>query len=257
MLKLVTAAAVLATATAAHADNEIRISAGQTSVALDTAALSDLASLDLSGVTDAVIVPGDFDGSVAFPINSRSASGGLIPTTFGYSLGDFLGSFFGAIEHEGSVLFNSDTVEVGNFTIGFDAHRITGDASGFFVESTVGIPAILFDVANPSALEARGDGLLIEADLLVSPEFAGFLQDNGLASIDLTGADVGDALVNADAGCSGADTNDDHRVNGRDFWKYVFQYVTRRDAADFNGDGVRSGQDFYLFLRTLGGCFEH
>ena len=38
-------------------------------------------------------------------------------------------------------------------------------------------------------LLAAGDSLIIEADLLVSPEFAGFLFDNGLAASDLTGAD--------------------------------------------------------------------
>ena len=85
-----------------------------------------------------------------------------------------------------------DTVEVGNFTIGFDAGRASGTTSGFFVESTVGVAAILFDVAPPSSLSATATDLTIGADLLVSPEFAGFLGDTML-----TGVDVGDAFVQA------------------------------------------------------------
>ncbi|MEL7485522.1 MAG: GC-type dockerin domain-anchored protein [Planctomycetota bacterium] len=254
MLKTFGAAAVLMLAPAAHADNEVLVVGGQTSVLLNTAALSDLASLDLSGVTSNVIVPGEIEGSVAFPINERGTKGELLPTSFGFDLGNFLGSFFGAIEHEGSVLFNNDTVEVGNFTIGFDATRITKDASGFFVESTVGIPAILFDVANPSELAAKGDGVVIGADLLVSPEFAGFLVDNGLAKLDLTGADVGDALFEGDVGCTAADTNDDGRVSGRDFFRYLFQFVTGRDAADFDGDGFLTGPDVRAFFQAFGPC---
>ncbi len=164
---------------------------GQTSVLLDTALLESAAGLTLSGVSPDVAVPGNLGpDSVAFGINSRSATAPLLPTTFSYDSDDFLGTFSGTIEHLGSVLFNTDTVEVGNFTIGFDAARASGTASGFFVESTVGIPAILFDVAPPTALSATATDLTIAADLLVSPEFAGFLGDTGL-----TGADVGDALV--------------------------------------------------------------
>lgn len=167
---------------------------GQTSVLLDTATLASAASLSLSSVSSDVIAPGELGpDSVAFGINSRTASS--LPTTFQYEGG--LASFSGAIEHTGSVFFNNDTVEVGNFTIGFDANRVGGDRSGFFVESTTGIAAILFDVAAPSFVSADASGLQIEADLLVSGEFAQFLLDNGLASADLSGADVGDAFVNA------------------------------------------------------------
>ncbi len=169
---------------------------GQTNVLLDTAALSAAASLDLSGTGGPVIAPGDLGAaSVAFPINARDAAS--LPTTFSYE--DGLASFSGTIEHTGTVLFNSDTVEVGNFTIGFDAARATGNNSGFFVESTTGIAAILFDIEAPSGLTADSTDLSIEANLLVSPEFAGFLQNNSLASTDLTGVDVGDALVSAAA----------------------------------------------------------
>ena len=113
---------------------------------------------------------------------------------------DFFGTFAGTIEHTGSVFFNSDAVEVGNFTIGFDAARagtLGGNASGFYVESTAGIAAILFDVASPSTLVPGATDLTIEADLLVSPEFGTFLFDNALSMANLQGADVGDAKVRA------------------------------------------------------------
>lgn len=173
----------------------VDIVGGQTNVALDTATLAAAASLELSSVSADVISPGTLPNSVAFGINPRDAA--TLPTTFSYDDSDFLGTFSGTIEHSGSVFFNTDTVEVGDFTIGFDANRVGGNASGFFVASNAGIAATLFDVSNPSTLVATDANLEIGADLLVSPEFAQFLLDNQLASADLTGADVGDALVQA------------------------------------------------------------
>lgn len=176
----------------------VDVRSGQTNVLLDTAALSSAAGLDLSSVSGNVVVPGDLGaGSVAFLINPRDAVNPDLPTTFSYDPNDFLGTFSGTIEHTGSVFFNSDAVEVGNFTIGFDGGRASGSVSGFFVESTVGIPAILFDVENPSTLNPTSGSLTIAANLLVSPEFGQFLLDQGLATSNLTGVDVGDALVSA------------------------------------------------------------
>lgn len=167
----------------------IDVTGGQTSVLLDTDLLSTAAGLDLSSVSPDVIVPGELGaGSVAFGINARDAA--TLPTTFTYEPG--LASFSGTIEHTGSVFFNSDTVEVGNFTIAYDAARVGGDRSGFFVSSTTGVVAPLFDVGSPVVDPADATGLGINADLLVSSEFAAFLGDTGL-----TGADVGDAFVNA------------------------------------------------------------
>ncbi|MEO1584384.1 MAG: hypothetical protein AAFR96_07425 [Planctomycetota bacterium] len=192
-------AAVILGAFAVPASGQVDVTGGQTNVLLDTDTLSAAASLDLSSVSGPVIAPGNLGAaSVAFPINARDAAS--LPTTFSYDPADFLGSFGGTIEHEGSVLFNNDTVEVGNFTIGFDLGRagtLGGNASGFFVESTVGIAAILFDIAAPSQLDATSSSLTIAADLLVSPEFGQFLFDNSLSSTNLQGADVGDALVQA------------------------------------------------------------
>ncbi len=173
-----------------HAQNADVIG-GQTSVLLDVDLLSTAAGLDLSGVSSEVGKGNLGTGSVAFDINPRDAAS--LPTTFSYTPGP-LAPFSGTIEHTGSVFFNNDSIEVGNFTIGFDENRVMGDNSGFFVESTTGISAILFDVGNVTNLLATNDGLTIEASLLVSPEFAGFLGNNAL-----TGADVGDAAVKAAA----------------------------------------------------------
>jgi hypothetical protein len=189
-----TAAAAGLAITAAASAQAFDVIGGQTSVLLDTDLLNSAAGLELSGTDGPIIVPGELGtGSVAFPINARDEA--TLPTTFSYDPG--LADFSGTIEHQGSVLFNSNSVEVGNFTIGFDNARASGDNSGFFVESTVGVAAILFDIQSPSAVVANAETLQITANLLVSPEFAGFLTDNGLAGSDLTGADVGDAFVNA------------------------------------------------------------
>ena len=101
---------------------------GDTSVALDTMVLSNV-GLELSSVSPGIPV-GSLPDSVAFPINPRDAI--FLPTTFTYTAGDFPGGpFSGSIEHTGSVFFNMDTLEVGDFTIAFDAARATGGNSGF------------------------------------------------------------------------------------------------------------------------------
>jgi hypothetical protein len=186
---------------AGHADAAlVQIGGGQTSVALDTELLAAAASLELSGVSSDVIAPGTLPDSVAFGINPRDAELPSLATTFEFDDTDFINMFSGAIEHTGSVFFNADTVEVGNFTIAFDAARagtLDGGASGFYVESTVGIQAILFDVENPSLLEPSSEGVVVEANLLISPEFGQFLADNQLSETNLAGADVGNALVQA------------------------------------------------------------
>lgn len=182
----------------------VSVQGGQTNVVLDLATLEAAANLTLSGVNGPVIIPGNLDpgepGSVAFPINSPTAAAPSLPSTFSYDTTDFLGSFSGTIEHSGTVLFNANAVEVGNFTIGFDGGRaggLGGLASGFFVESTAGISAILFDIGSPSVQEASAARLQILGNLLVSSEFASFLLASQLASSDLSGAQVGRALVQA------------------------------------------------------------
>lgn len=172
------------------------VTGGRTEVALDTTTLQSAASLTLSSVSPDVPAGTVVPDSVAFSINATDAS--PLPTDFVYTPGDFPTGFFaGEIEHTGSVFFNNDAVEVGNFRIGFDATRATGSNTGFFIESTTGIEAVLFDtaLATDPGLVATGAALELSVDLLVSPEFAQFLQDNSLASADLTGADVGDARI--------------------------------------------------------------
>lgn len=84
-------------------------------------------------------------------------------------------------------------LELGDFTIGFDESRVSDTASGFFVADTVSVDAPLFDISNPEVLSVEDGQLLIDsADLLVSPELAAVLGDEGL-----TGADVGDARIDA------------------------------------------------------------
>lgn len=179
----------------------VELSDGQTNVLLDTATLESAASLVLSGVSGEVVAPGNLGAaSVAFGVNPRTTVAPALPTTFAYDSADFAGTFAGAIEHAGSVFFNANAVEVGDFSIAFSSPRagtLGGKASGFYVASTTGISAILFDIENPSSLAASEAGLTVAANLLVSPEFAEFLQSNGLATTDLSGADVGDALVEA------------------------------------------------------------
>ncbi len=190
-LILVTAATVTGwTATSASA--QIDVVGGQTNVLLDFATLESAAGLVLAGVVGDTIAPGDLGaGSVAFPINPRSAA--PLPTTFSYS--DGLAAFTGVIEHTGGVEFNAGGVVVGNFTIGFDGSRVIGNRSGFFVQSRLGIEEILFDIETPSLVTATDSGLEIGANLLVSPEFASLLETAGLALTNLTGASVGEALV--------------------------------------------------------------
>ena len=194
---LATIAAVLLTAASVNAQ-VVEVVGGQTNVALDFATLESAANLVLSSVTSDVINPGTLADSVAFPINARDAAS--LATTFSYDPSDFPGTFSGAIEHTGSVLFNADSVEVGNFTIGFDGDRVGnlgGAGSGFFVASTTGIAANLFDVVNIGTLTTTTSNLEIGADLAVSPEFGSFLLDNGLSNSNLEGAVVGAALVQA------------------------------------------------------------
>ena len=174
----------------------VTVESGRTNVALDFETLAAAASLELSSVSGDVIVPGNIPElpggpSVAFPITPA--------TDFTYDPADFLGTFSGEITHIGSVLFNTDTVEVGNFTIGFDAARAgtlpDGSGTGFFVESTIGVAAILFDVTNLGPVNPTAKILEVGGDLAVSPEFGSFLFDNQLSTANLEGAVVGNALI--------------------------------------------------------------
>lgn len=191
-MKILNTVFVVAALSVAAQASAIPVRSGQTNVLLDLPLLESV-GLTLSGVGGPVIAPGNLgDASVAFPINARDAMVPALPTTFDYTEGS-LAPFAGTIEHSGTVLFNGNSLEVGNFTIGFDASRASATKSGFFVADNVTFPGVaLFDVGVPSALSALRAMLSITADLLVSPELAGVLGDAALA-----GVDVGDALVEA------------------------------------------------------------
>jgi hypothetical protein len=176
------------------------VEGGQTSVLFGNGALESL-GLAIAGVDGDVVAPGELGPfSVAFPINARDAA--MLPTTFEYDGTDFA-PFAGTIEHMGEVELtdaatSTASITVGDFTIGYDAARVDGDATGFFVQDNVDTGAILFDIANP-IVEAFDTVLVIAADILVSSELSGLLNEQGLIDFDATGADAGMALVVADA----------------------------------------------------------
>lgn len=162
-----------------------QLSSGVTSVFLDLPTLQTV-GLSLSGTTD-VVPPVSNDFLVGFEIAPQ--------TTFAFTTDGGFAPVGGTIEHTGSVTFNN-ALTVGNFSIGFDAARALGNASGFFVRDTITTGAILFDVAAPESLLFNEQTLKLDlkADLLVSPEFAGVLGNVGLA-----GAEIGAASINGTA----------------------------------------------------------
>ncbi|MEL6222451.1 MAG: hypothetical protein AAFR31_07400 [Cyanobacteria bacterium J06627_8] len=163
---------------------QFTVEAGVTSVFLDLPLLESAAGLSLTGV-DSDAAPFSSDFQVGFTITDE--------TDFEFTADPF-SPVGGSIEHEGTVTFN-DSITVGDFSIGFDADRVSDSASGFFIADTLegnGLE-ILFDLGIPGTLETSDDELTIaDADLLLAPEFA-----NALGLSELTGADVGDARTDA------------------------------------------------------------
>jgi hypothetical protein len=169
-----------------------KVQSGVTSVFLDTETLKSAAGLTLSG-TDGTVTPIGSQYNAGFAIQHDS--------TLTYNNENGFTPLGGTIEHTGTVSFDTDVlgkVTVGDFSVGYDANRKTDKASGFYVKDIAGTGAILFDVSNPHNLAADSDSLNISgADLLVSAEFNGFLNEKGLAHTNLTGADVGDVAIDA------------------------------------------------------------
>ncbi|MGF1495243.1 MAG: metallophosphoesterase [Elainellaceae cyanobacterium] len=163
---------------------EFLVESGVTSVFLDLDLIESATGLVLTGV-DSEAAPFSEDFQVGFAINDE--------TDLSFTAEPFAPAG-GTIEHDGTITFN-DAITVGNFSIGFDAGRVSGAASGFFVADTVegNDLDILFDIGAPGVVETTDAELTIaEADLLLAPEFA-----EALGLSDLTGADVGDARVDA------------------------------------------------------------
>jgi hypothetical protein len=164
-------------------DGRSTLVGGTTSVFLNLPLLSSAAGLNLTSANSDGR-PASSAYQVGFPI--------LPSTDFRYAVP--FSPAGGTIRHSGTVTFNN-SVTVGDFDIGFDASRATNGRSGFFVASTTGVKATLFDLGSPSSLSAsRGLLRIGRTPLLVSPEFANFL-----GNPKLTGAEVGAAAVNGAA----------------------------------------------------------
>ena len=167
-----------------------QVDSGTTSVFLDLPTLESAAGITLIGA-DSTGEPFSEDFQVGFPIDEDSY--------FTFKTDSFA-PVSGSIEHSGTVTLSlrDEEVTVGDFSIGFDARRVSETASGFFVADTTEDDLeleILFDVGIPSSLNAGAESLEIaEADLLVAPEFA-----EALGAEELAGADVGDTRIDASA----------------------------------------------------------
>ena len=174
------------------------VQSGVTSVGLDLDLLESAANLVLVD-TETITSPISDAFQVGFEITDAS--------DFSYAVSPFT-PIDGTIEHTGTLNLSIDDndadaeLSIGNFSIGFDASRVSDANSGFFVADTLednGLE-ILFDIGNPGSASIGVRSLdLGDADLLVAPEFAAVLSSLGLAASDLTGADVGDASINADS----------------------------------------------------------
>ena len=163
------------------------VNSGTTSVFLDLPLLELAAGITLvSANTDGEAFSEEFQ--LGFPI--------IEDTDFSFETEPFT-PVDGTIEHSGTVTLNLNDapVTVGDFSIGFNASRVSNTASGFFVSDTtedVLDLEILFDISAPGNVTTE-DGLTIsEADLLVAPELA-----DALDSSSLTGADIGDTRIDA------------------------------------------------------------
>ncbi|PSO48865.1 MAG: hypothetical protein BRC33_08475 [Cyanobacteria bacterium SW_9_44_58] len=148
-------------------------------------------SIDIP-VGDLLANDSDAEGdSLTIEGTSAVENGTLEENSQGFAPGE------GVIQHQGTVTFN-EQVTVGNFGIDFSAERQGDSRSGFFVNDNADLNTVLFDVGNPDTLTVQNQQLTVSgADLLVSSELAQFLSEQGLASDDLTGADVGDVQIQA------------------------------------------------------------
>ena len=175
------------------------VNSGTTSVFLDLPLLELAAGITfVSANTDGEAFSEDFQ--LGFPI--------IEDTDFSFETEPFA-PVDGTIEHSGTVTLNLNDadVTVGDFSIGFNASRVSNTASGFFVSDTTEDALdleILFDIsASPNV--TTDEGLTIsEADLLVAPELA-----DALGSSILTGADIGDTRIDASTGDINEDIDSD------------------------------------------------
>ena len=167
--------------------NQSSIDSGNTSVFLDLPLLESAAGISLAGA--------DSEGE-AFSEEFQVGFSITEDTDFTFETDPFA-PVDGTIEHSGTVTLTLGDAEVtvGEFSIGFDAERVSDTASGFFVADTTEDALdleVLFDVGAPGNV-TTDEGLTVsDADLLVAPEFA-----EALGSEDLAGADIGDTRIDA------------------------------------------------------------
>lgn len=189
----VTAAAVSTAIVSASAyASPFQAESGVTSVFLNFEEVLSPLGIDLAGADD-VVDPAAGLFQVGFTITPD--------TDFTFSDENTLTPLSGSIAHVGSVTLAIDTMEedltVGNFVIGFDADRVSDATSGFFVQDTLSLGIVLFDITNPpTAFNLTSDALMLGSDLAISPEFAEVLTQ--IEKPGLAGAVVGAAQIDAD-----------------------------------------------------------
>ena len=168
--------------------NSSTVDTGTTRVFLDLPLLSSAAGISVIG-TDK---PGEIFSDtfqIGLPI--------VEDTDFTFESDPFA-PVSGTIEHEGEITLGlgGDEVTIGDFSVGFDAARVSDTASGFFVADTTDDALnleILFDIAVPGSVETEPETLTIsQADLLLAPELT-----EALGASELTGADIGNVRVDA------------------------------------------------------------
>ena len=160
------------------------VDSGTTSILLDFETATGIA---LTGTdTDGEAFSEEFQ--VGFPI--------IEDTDFTFETDPFT-PVSGTIKHSGTITLGEGpmSVTLGEFSIGFDAERVSDTNSGFFVADTtddaLGLD-ILFDVGIPANV-VTDEGLTIsEAHLLIAPELA-----EALGNEDSIGGDIGDARIDA------------------------------------------------------------
>jgi len=196
-----TTVAVFSTQLAVQANTTTyQIASGTTSLSLDVNLLESL-GLSFSSATDTVTPATGFD--FGFGILPPSSNLSVLGTDFTFSYDDATSAFTplsGTLEHSGSLLFNVDTnkltlfptLEIGNFSIGFDG--------GFYIRDSFSTGLRLFDLAVNSNPVLNGTSLQISnVNVLISQEFADLLTNyaNPELSANLAGTVVGQAQIDA------------------------------------------------------------
>ena len=237
----------------------VLVTGGRSDATLDESVLA-LAGLNGLQFSSEVIDPSPRgNGFVGFEINGRDDMNQ--PTTFTYEVDDLF-PVTGTVELSGSVFFNSvnpllgfGVIEIGDFSIGHDPTRVSTLNSGFFVESTVGIQGILFDIAQGTGGTFPADeaGIQIESGLRVSAELAALLGDPSFAG-SLVGTWGIDGVSVADAPSPTGDFNADGFVDLGDIDFYngnIGQPASFNADLDLDGSGTIDEGDLAIHIETL------